>query len=68
MVNLFDAVDATDLSENQLKNAVSHPKIHYSHQIAEQTNFPDQYFDCITVGQAIHWFDFEKFYLEVIVF
>ncbi len=64
LVNLFEMVEATDLSESQLKSAVSHPKIQYSQQIAEETNFPDQYFDCITVGQAIHWFDFEKFYAE----
>lgn len=64
LVNLFDEVYATDLSENQLKNAVLNPKIHYSKQIAEQTDFPDQYFDCITVGQAVHWFDFAKFYAE----
>lgn len=64
LVGLFDRVEATDLSENQLKNAVSHPKIRYSQQIAEQTNFPDRHFDCVTVGQAIHWFDFGKFYAE----
>lgn len=64
LVNLFEMIEATDLSENQLKNAVSHSKIHYSQQTAEGTNFPDEYFDCITVGQAIHWFDFEKFYAE----
>lgn len=65
LVDLFDAVEATDLSENQLKNAFFHPKIHYSCQLAEQTDFPDAFFDCVTVGQAIHWFDFEKFYREV---
>lgn len=64
LVALFDHIEATDLSENQLKNAISHPKIHYSRQIAEKTHFPDHYFDCIAVGQAIHWFDFEKFYAE----
>ncbi len=64
LVNLFETIEATDLSENQLKSAVSHPKINYSQQVAEETNFPDQQFDCITVGQAIHWFDFEKFYAE----
>jgi ubiquinone/menaquinone biosynthesis C-methylase UbiE len=64
LVNLFDQVEATDLSENQLRNAVLNPKIHYSQQVAEQTDFPDQHFDCITVGQAVHWFDFEKFYAE----
>ncbi|MGV3613550.1 MAG: class I SAM-dependent methyltransferase [Fluviicola sp.] len=66
LVDLFDAVEATDLSESQLKNAVSHPKITYSNQVAEETNFPRHYFDCITVGQAVHWFDFEKFYMEVV--
>lgn len=65
LAGLFDEVQATDLSENQLKNAVSNPKIHYSQQFAEQTDFPESSFDCVTVGQAIHWFDFEKFYLEV---
>ncbi|TSJ45472.1 class I SAM-dependent methyltransferase [Fluviicola chungangensis] len=64
LVKLFDHIEATDLSENQLKNAVSHPKIRYSQQVAEQTDFSDQHFDCITVGQAVHWFDFEKFYAE----
>lgn len=65
LAGLFDEVQATDLSENQLKNAISNPKIHYSQQLAEQTNFPETCFDCVTVGQAIHWFDFEKFYREV---
>lgn len=65
LVDIFDHIEATDLSENQLKNAVSHPKITYSKQVAEETNFPNEHFDCITVGQAIHWFDFEKFYWEV---
>lgn len=64
LVNLFEMIEASDLSENQLKYAVSHPKIQYSRQIAEETNFPDAYFDCITIGQAIHWFDFDKFYAE----
>jgi len=65
LVHHFEQVEATDLSENQLKNAVSHSKIKYSQQIAEQTNFPDNHFDCVTVGQAIHWFNFEKFNVEV---
>lgn len=66
LAHLFDEVEATDLSENQLKNAVLHSKIHYSMQEAEQTDFPDNHFDCITVGQAVHWFDFEKFYAEAV--
>lgn len=65
LVHLFDHVEATDLSENQLKNAVLDPKIRYSRQEAEQTDFPDAHFDCITVGQAVHWFDFSRFNTEV---
>ena len=65
LVGMFDRIEATDLSENQLKNAVLHPKITYSKQIAEHTDFPDNHFNCITVGQAIHWFNFDAFNAEV---
>ena len=39
--------------------------IFYSVQPAEQTNFSDNTFDLITVSQALHWFQFDKFYTEV---
>lgn len=61
----FQQVDATDISENQLKNAVQKPNIRYQLGQAESPEFPDQSFDLITVGQAAHWFDFERFYPEV---
>lgn len=61
----FQDVRATDISEKQLANAISKPNIEYSKQPAEQTNFPDQYFDLITVAQAAHWFDHERFNAEV---
>jgi SAM-dependent methyltransferase len=60
----FDVVYATDISQSQLDNAVQMGNIHYSQQPAEQTNFPTDFFDLIIVGQAIHWFDFERFYAE----
>lgn len=60
----FKEVQATDISAAQLSEAFPHPNIHYSVQPAEQTTFPDQHFDLITIGQAIHWFDFDRFYLE----
>jgi ubiquinone/menaquinone biosynthesis C-methylase UbiE len=62
---VFQHVEATDISRQQLDNAVQLPNIHYSVQAAEKTGFPDHYFDLITVAQAIHWFDFEAFYAEV---
>lgn len=58
-------VYATDISEQQLKQAIQKANIIYSKQPAESTNFPEKYFDLITVAQAIHWFDFETFYKEV---
>jgi len=61
----FQQVIATDLSQNQLDQAPHFSNVQYLQQAAEHTDFPDQYFDLITVAQAIHWFDFEKFYTEV---
>ncbi|ENW83631.1 hypothetical protein F909_00646 [Acinetobacter sp. ANC 3929] len=61
----FQIVMATDLSQNQLDQAPALPNVQYVQQAAEQTSFADQSFDLITVAQAIHWFDFEKFYAEV---
>lgn len=61
----FDAVYATDISENQLKNALQLPNITYKIEPAEQTLAADNSFDLITVAQAIHWFNFEAFYAEV---
>lgn len=64
LAGFFDRVAATDISREQLKNAVKKPNITYSLQPAEKTDFPDNSFDLISVGQAVHWFDFEKFYKE----
>lgn len=61
----FQNVQATDISRQQLDNAIVLPNIHYSLQPAERTDFPDHSFDLITVAQAIHWFDFDAFYAEV---
>jgi SAM-dependent methyltransferase len=61
----FDKVYATDISPQQIENAIPVDKIVYSVQQAEQTTFADNFFDLITVAQAIHWFDFHQFYREV---
>ena len=61
----FRQVEATDISENQLNNAIQKSNIHYQVAAAETALFPPASFDLITVGQAAHWFDFEKFYTEV---
>ncbi len=60
----FDKVYATDMSSTQIANAVKKENIQYSATSAEETFFTANMFDLITVGQAIHWFDFPKFYKE----
>jgi len=66
LAKIFDRVFATDISQAQIDNAQHAGNITYSVQPAEKTNFEDSQFDLIVVAQAIHWFDFEKFYAEVI--
>ena len=65
LADIFREVYATDISETQLAAAISLPNISYSQQAAEQTSFGENFFDLVIAGQAVHWFDFEKFYGEV---
>ncbi len=64
LAKYFDNVFATDISENQINNAVKKRNITYKVETAEHCSFPANSFDLITVGQAIHWFSFEEFYGE----
>ena len=61
----FKQVKATDISINQMSQAVQILNIQYTRQASEKTNFPNACFDLVTVGQAVHWFNFKKFYSEV---
>ena len=61
----FKHVYATDISQNQIHHATQKKNVTYIHERAEQTGFPDNSFDLITVAQAIHWFDLEAFGKEV---
>jgi ubiquinone/menaquinone biosynthesis C-methylase UbiE len=61
----FTNVYATDISQQQINEAIKLPNIFYSVQPAEKTSFHEKEFDLITVAQAIHWFRFDDFYAEV---
>lgn len=61
----FTYVEATDLSRAQIAQAVVLPNVHYRTSPAETTPFAENIFDLITVGQALHWFDFDLFNQEV---
>ncbi|GAB3326659.1 class I SAM-dependent methyltransferase [Hymenobacter humi] len=65
LADYFVRVNATDLSASQLAQAAPRPNIHYQTARAEQTPFPDQRFDLITVAQAVHWFEPEAYHREV---
>lgn len=61
----FEKVYATDPSAEQIKNALPKSNIEYRVASAENSTLPDKSIDLITVAQALHWFDFDKFYAEV---
>lgn len=65
LVPYFEQIVATDLSANQLQHAPYFENVSYQVQAAEETTFPAQCFDLISVSQAIHWFDFDVFYEQV---
>ena len=60
----FKKVEATDLSEQQLKNAFQKENIHYQVSTAEKTPFADSSFDLITIATAYHWFNWKAFFTE----
>jgi ubiquinone/menaquinone biosynthesis C-methylase UbiE len=61
----FTTVIATDISQKQIDNAYQTDNIFYLLQPAEQTGITDKSINLVTVSQALHWFDFDKFYTEV---
>ncbi|MGI8655837.1 MAG: class I SAM-dependent methyltransferase [Pyrinomonadaceae bacterium] len=61
----FKHVIATDASDAQIANATKHENVTYRVADALHTNIPDCSIDLITVAQALHWFELEKFYEEV---
>ena len=66
LANYFEKVDASDMSEAQISNAVKKENIEYHVCPAEQTPFADNSFDLITVAQAYHWIDWKRFHDEAI--
>src|SRR6187549_3671628 len=56
LARYFEQVHATDINQKQLDEATATANIVYSLSPAEKTTFPDDSFDLITVGHALHWF------------
>ena len=62
----FDRVLATDASYAQLAHAVKHPRVAYAVSLAEHAALRGSCVDLVTVAQALHWFDLDAFYGEVL--
>jgi SAM-dependent methyltransferase len=61
----FSQVIACDASLAQLRTARPHAKIFYIANLAEQLALSDHSVDLVVAAQAAHWFDLERFHVEV---
>ena len=61
----FTAVFASDPSAAQVAGAVALPNVRYAVEPAEQCSLADAAADLVSVAQALHWFDFARFFAEV---
>jgi ubiquinone/menaquinone biosynthesis C-methylase UbiE len=60
----FEAVVATDASAGQIAEAPPHPRVSWRVAPAEASGLPDHSVDLVTVAQALHWFDLDRFHAE----
>jgi SAM-dependent methyltransferase len=60
----FREVVATDASAQQLENARRCDGVRYAVAPAEASGLADHSVDLVTVAQALHWFDLDRFYAE----
>lgn len=60
----FEQVIATDASAAQIAAATPCPGVEYRIAPAEVSGLPDAAVDLVTVAQALHWFDLDRFYAE----
>jgi len=65
LARYFDRVIATDASGDQLAHAPRHKKIQYQVARAEEYFLPPGTVDLVTVAQALHWLNLQKFYANV---
>lgn len=61
----FRQVYATDVSPEQIENSFPGENIRYWVASAEASGLADNSVDLVAVAQALHWFDFPRFWEEV---
>ncbi len=60
----FEHVTATDASREQIASAAPRAKVEYRVAPAEASGLPAGAVALVTVAQALHWFDLDRFYPE----
>jgi SAM-dependent methyltransferase len=65
LTKYFERVIGTDISQALLDKAEKHAKITYKETPAENTGLENHSIDLVTVAQALHWFEYDKFFPEV---
>jgi SAM-dependent methyltransferase len=64
LAEFFRRVIGLDASAKQIESAQPDDRVEYRVAPAETTGLPESYCDVVTVAQALHWFDLDKFYAE----
>lgn len=62
LAHYFSKVIATDVSPSQIAHAISSDKVEYFVQEVETPTLLDASVDLISVAQALHWFDYDKYW------
>src|SRR5687768_2451412 len=65
LIPWFDRIVATDASAAQLAGAPPHPKVTYHVATAESSGLVEASANLVTVAQAAHWFDHDRFHAEL---
>lgn len=60
----FGTVVATDASARQIRQAAHRGRVHYAVAVAEESPLPSRSVSLLTVAQALHWFDRDRFWEE----
>lgn len=64
LAEFFTTVVAVDGSAAQLEQAQPHPRVRYERAMAEALPVADHSVSLVAAAQAVHWFDFDRFYEE----
>jgi SAM-dependent methyltransferase len=62
----FTRVEASDISLEQVRHSLPHPRVTYCVSPAERAPFAEKTFDLVVAAQAAHWFNLEAFYAEAL--